>query len=73
MARNITKPEFDEPGLETGDDERVFSSPVALAFVRIVVGRRGIAEAQARQIYLDYINRTQPGREPPPAERGCVH
>jgi fructokinase len=31
-----------------------------LAFVRIVVARRGISETEARQVYLDYINRTQP-------------
>ena len=67
MARKISK-----PGLEECDQERVFRSPVALAFVRIVVGRRGITEPQARQIYLDYINRTQPGRDAP-AERGCVN
>ena len=29
-----------------------------LAFVRTVVARRGISEAEARQIYLDYINRS---------------
>ena len=40
-------------------DERIFSSPVALAFVRIVVERRGISEAQARKVYLDYINRSK--------------
>jgi hypothetical protein len=65
MARNTTKPAL-------CDHERVFCSPVALAFVRIIVGRRGITEAQARQIYLDYINRTQPERDAP-AERGCVN
>ncbi|WP_407159982.1 hypothetical protein [Bradyrhizobium sp. STM 3557] len=67
MARNMSK-----PGLEACDQERVFRSPVALAFVRIVVARRGITQAQARQIYLDYINRTQPGRDAP-AECGCVN
>jgi hypothetical protein len=72
MARNTTKPQFDKPEFETCDHERVFASPVALAFVRLVVGRRGITDAQARQVYLDYINRTQPGRAPLPAERGCV-
>jgi hypothetical protein len=41
-------------------DERIFSSPVALAFVRIVVERRGISEAQARKVYLDYLNRSKP-------------
>jgi hypothetical protein len=42
------------------DDARIFASPVARAFVRTVVARRGITEAQARQIYLDYINRARP-------------
>ncbi len=46
------------------DDARIFASPVARAFVRTVVARRGITEAQACQIYLDYINRARP---PPPA------
>jgi hypothetical protein len=41
-------------------DQRIFSSPVAIAFVRIVVARRGVSEAQARQVYLDYINRSKP-------------
>ena len=68
MARNISKPELDEPKRETCD--QAFRSPVALAFVRIVVGRRGITESQARQIYLDYINRTQ---RDAPAVRGCVN
>jgi hypothetical protein len=67
MARNTSK-----PGLEECDQEPVFRSPVALAFVRILVDRRGVTEAQARQIYLDYINRTQPERDAP-AERGCVN
>lgn len=48
---------------ENCDQERVFVSPVALAFVRIVVARRGITEPQARQIYLDYISGTRPERE----------
>ena len=66
MAPEITKPAFDEPAfdeskLETCDHARVMCSPVALAFVRIVVGRRGLTEAQARQSYLDYINRTSRG------------
>ena len=56
MARNSTT----RTGLENCTRERIFSSPVALAFVRIVVARRGISEAEARQIYLDYINRAQP-------------
>jgi hypothetical protein len=41
------------------DRQRIFSSPVAIAFVRIVVARRGVTEAKARQIYLDYLNRSQ--------------
>jgi hypothetical protein len=56
MARNTTT----KTGLESRTRDRIFSSPVALAFVRIVVARRGISEAEARQVYLDYINRTQP-------------
>jgi len=56
MARNSTT----KTGPESRTRERLFSSPVALAFVRIVVARRGISETEARQIYLDYINRTQP-------------
>ena len=56
MARNSTT----RTGLENCTRERIFSSSVALAFVRIVVARRGISEAEARQIYLDYINRAQP-------------
>jgi hypothetical protein len=62
MTQN-TKPDLDKPESEHCDRERVFVSPVALAFVRIVVARRGITEPQARQIYLDYINGTQPERE----------
>ena len=56
MARNSTT----KTGLENRTRERIFSSPVALAFVRTVVARRGISEAEARQIYLDYINRAPP-------------
>lgn len=47
-------------GLENRSEQRIFSSPVALAFVRTVVARRKVTEAQARKIYLDYINRAQP-------------
>jgi hypothetical protein len=54
MARNSTT----KTGLEKRTRERIFSSPVVLAFVRTVVARRGISEAEARQIYLDYINRS---------------
>ena len=56
MARNSTT----RTGLESRARERIFSSPVALAFVRIVVARRGISETEACEVYLDYINRTQP-------------
>ncbi|WP_426526612.1 hypothetical protein [Bradyrhizobium sp. McL0615] len=56
MARKTTT----KTGLESRTRERIFSSPVVLAFVRTVVARRGISEAEARQIYLDYINRAQP-------------
>ena len=54
MARNSTT----KTALETRTAERIFSSPVAIAFVRTVVALRGISEAEARQIYLDYINRS---------------
>ncbi len=54
MARDNTT----STGLEKQTRERIFSSPVVLAFVRTVVARRGISEAEARQIYLDYINRS---------------
>ena len=54
MARNSTT----RTGLEKHTRERILSSPVALAFVRIVVTRRGISEPEARQVYLDYINRS---------------
>ena len=50
------------------DRQRIFSSPVALAFVRIVVARRGVTEAKARQIYLDYLNRTKPVDERRPRD-----
>ena len=53
MARNGTT----GTGLEERSRERIFSSPVVLAFVRTVVARRGVSEA--RQAYLDYINRSQ--------------
>jgi hypothetical protein len=42
------------------DRQRIFASPVARAFIRIVVARRGVSEAQARKIYLDYLNRSKP-------------
>jgi hypothetical protein len=46
--------------LENRDRQRIFSSPVARAFVRIATQRRGISEAEAEQVYLDYINRVHP-------------
>ena len=46
--------------LENPDRQRILSSPVAHAFVRIVTQRRGISEAEAEQAYLDYLNRAQP-------------
>jgi hypothetical protein len=55
MARNSTT----KTDLENRTREKIFSSPVVLAFVRTVVARRGISETEARQIYLDYINRSQ--------------
>jgi hypothetical protein len=54
MTRNSTT------RLENHDRQRIFSSPVARAFVRIATQRRGISEAQAEQIYLDYINGVDP-------------
>ena len=64
MARNGTS----KTGLEKQTRERIFSSPVELAFVRTVVARRGISETEARQIYLDYINRSWIGGVPPPSD-----
>lgn len=64
MARNGTS----KTGLEKQTRERIFSSPVVLAFVRTVVARRGISEAEARQIYLNYINRSWVGGVPPPRD-----
>ena len=43
MARDNTT----STGLEKQTRERIFSSPVVLAFVRTVVARRGISEAEA--------------------------
>jgi hypothetical protein len=53
---------------QTRTPGRIFSSPVALAFVRIVVARRGVSEAQARKIYLDYLNRAEPPRKRRPSK-----
>ena len=55
MARKSTT----KTGLENRTREKIFSSPVALAFVRTVVALRGISETEARQVYLDYINRSR--------------
>ena len=60
------KPALDNPDRTRCDDERVFASPVARAVVRTIVECRGVTKAQARQIYLDYINPTPPGHEHPP-------
>jgi hypothetical protein len=54
MARTSTT----KTGLEKQTRERIFSSPVVLAFVRTVVARRGISVAEAQKLYLDYINRS---------------
>jgi hypothetical protein len=50
----------DSTRLRIHDRQRILSSPVALAFVRIVVARRGVSEAKARKIYLDYLLRSKP-------------
>jgi hypothetical protein len=60
---HTAKPDLDKPAREKCDDERIFASPVARAVVRTVMARRGVTEVQARRIYLDYINRTEPARE----------
>ncbi|MGJ4961711.1 hypothetical protein [Bradyrhizobium sp. HKCCYLRH3061] len=52
------------PDSETTDRTRALCSPVALAFVRIVMACRGVTEARARQIYLDYINGVRPEHAP---------
>jgi predicted LPLAT superfamily acyltransferase len=66
MAHNTTR-----PGLESRGPEEILSSPVARAFVRTVVARRGITEAEARRIYLDYLNRV-PTDASAPAAHGCA-
>ena len=66
MAGNIST-----TALESGNEARVFSSPVAVAFVRTVVARRGLSDVQARQIYLDYLNRAEPPY-PATADRDAV-
>ena len=47
-------------GLEDRERLKILSSPVARAFVRTVMARRGISEAQACKVYLDYLNRSKP-------------
>lgn len=49
-------------------DDRVFSTPIALAFVRIATARRGISEAEARKRYLEYFR----GSPPAPIEAARV-
>jgi hypothetical protein len=49
-------------------DRKALASPIALAFVQTVVARRGVTEAQARQVYLDYINRSRPAARPRASE-----
>ncbi len=51
--------------VENRQAQRIFSSPVALAFVRLRVSR-GDTEAHARQVYLDFINEqhAQPSDRP---------
>ena len=45
-------------------DQKIFCSPVARAVVRTVMARRGLSEAEARKVYLDYINRSPPTPDP---------
>ncbi|MGJ5177109.1 hypothetical protein ACQR16_01255 [Bradyrhizobium oligotrophicum] len=52
------------PDSQICDHARALSSPVALAFVRIAMACRGVSEAAARQIYLDYINGVRPEHAP---------
>jgi hypothetical protein len=46
--------------LENRNRRRIFASPVAPAFVRTVMARRGISGAQACKVDLDYLNRSAP-------------
>jgi hypothetical protein len=55
--------------LENGDHLRILASPVARAFVRTVMARRGISEAEACKVYLDYLNRSKPVGRPAASER----
>ncbi|XUM20347.1 hypothetical protein ACRAVF_22620 [Bradyrhizobium oligotrophicum S58] len=66
----MTRTSGEDP--ETCDIARALDSPVAAAFVRIVMACRGVTDARARQLYLDYINRTDPDashRRPGDCER----
>jgi hypothetical protein len=49
--------------IENYDHARILSSPVAQAFVCIVMTRRGISEDEARALYLDYLNRSAPAND----------
>ena len=54
------------------DRQRILSSPVARAFVRIMVARRGVTEAKARKIYLDYLYRSKPAGDRGQRENGVT-
>ncbi len=56
-------------GLEDRDRARILASPVARAFVRTVMARRGISEEEACKVYLDYLNRSKPAARPAASER----
>jgi hypothetical protein len=57
--------------LENRDRQGIFSLPLALAFARTVMARRGISEAQARKGHLDYLNQSTPA-DNRGAAKGCV-
>lgn len=67
MTRMTSQDSKQDP--EIFDRARALSSPVALAFVRIVMACRGVSEAAARQIYLDYIHGG--AAEHAPSDVGC--
>ena len=46
--------------IQDQERKRVLATPLALAFVQAVVVRRGITEAQAKQVYLNYFDRAEP-------------
>ena len=60
---------LEDRSLEDRDRLRILASPVARAFVRTVMARRGISEAQACKVYLDYLNRPKPSGRPAASER----